>query len=204
MRSILALMAITMGVFAVEAAAEEPVKARGIVLEETHVSYAFEASVLGRAGKAMLKAAPLGANGNPNAGQVDSEWSLRLKPSATETQCGVQDVTITVSTTITTPDWSDVEDLEPDAQKEWDRYLTALRTYQDGHIAITVEMAKDIRSALLALPAQPTCSDLQAEMAQTAARIEADYADTNAAYDKRTNYGKKLGAVLRKQFTRRG
>ena len=176
----------------------------GGTVEETVETFEFQSATLGGASRAMMKVAPVGSNGKAKAGHVESAWSLRLKPAATQDSCAVDQVEIAVTSVVTRPDWVNVADLPEDARKEWSRYLTALEAYQDGHLAITTDMAGKIVERLEALPAEPSCTALEARIGETAAAVEADYGDAHADYDRETNFGKKLGAVLRKQFNRRG
>ncbi|MEM7767303.1 MAG: DUF922 domain-containing protein [Pseudomonadota bacterium] len=178
--------------------------ADGIVREDRVVSYGFETSALGKAGKALDRAAPIATTGKPKVGDVESNWDLRLKPVATAGDCAVGEVTITVTNTILTPEWTNIAQQTDDAQREWARYLGALKIHQDGHIAITMEMVSEIRSALLALPPEATCSALQVRLGAAAAAVEDAYKDAHVDYDKATRSGKKQGAVLRKQFNRPG
>lgn len=198
-----ALAALPVLFFAPQAALAQDAAPEGVVLREEIKRYGFEASRLGNAGRELMKATPVLIDGEPQAGNVRGAWSLRLSPDATADSCRVEDVEITLTSTLTLPDWTNIDRLDDDAQAEWERYIAALRIYMDGHVELNVAMVSEIRETLLAMPAEATCSALQDNAGQAVAAIEADYDDRRAGYDRETRNGKTLGAVLRKQYGRR-
>jgi len=185
-----------------QAALAEDAAPEGVVLIEEVERYGFEASRLGNAGRELMKATAVLIDGEPQAGNVHGAWSLRLRPDATADSCRVGDVEITLTSTLTLPDWTNVDRLDDDAQAEWERYIAALRTFMDGHVELNVAMVSAIRETVLAMPAEATCSALQASAGQAAAAVEADFDARRADYDRETRNGKALGAVLRKQYGR--
>jgi len=98
------------------------------------------------------------------------------------------DVLVTVETRITMPRWSSYETAPEAEQSEWDRFCSALRAHEQGHIDLVVEHLHDIDERLVGKSA----SAAQQVWAKALDSLES----ANSAYDQETDHGRNEGAVI--------
>lgn len=77
-----------------------------------------------------------------------------------------------------------------------DPFLAGLRVHELGHVAIGREAAQAVDAALLALPPQSDCKQLEAAIDAAASQAMAAFKDRGAQYDAETGQGKTQGAWL--------
>ena len=100
----------------------------------------------------------------------------------------LSDVSITVPTRVTLPDWSGYSSARPAEQHEWDRFRYALTTHENGHIdlvqthlaGLDSRMVGEAKSHGLALY-QEALDGLNA---------------ASRAYDSQTNHGRNNGTMI--------
>lgn len=111
-------------------------------------------------------------------------------------RCSVTSVTTSVEVTTTLPRWK-VGNVEgsPLAAR-WDRYITALRTHENGHATIGKKAAATIESALWRVPPQLGCPVLEKILNQTAEELLNDARRDERNYDATTRHGETQGAVF--------
>lgn len=172
----------------------------GITHNRDIVEYEFDASSYAKVGNAMDDASPFRSERGAGAGKVEGAWDLNLSPAVTETSCGVADVNMTLTTTITLPAWRNLAQQSNDDKRRWASYREALELFQEGHVDIHLARVRAIRERLLALPAEADCDALSAAAAAAVQEVESDFKDAHRDYDRETRNGKTLGATLRDQL----
>jgi predicted secreted Zn-dependent protease len=170
-----------------------------IIHNITEVRYDFESNALQRAADLMLEASPIIESGEAKAADVNADWKLSVSTEQHEDGCRLTNVSVTLNTEMTLPNWADVEEMNAKIQAEWARYLAALRMHQDGHVEINLNTAQEIKAALLAMEPFETCEALKAAAGMTTATLQAEAEDAHAAYDKKTKFGARQGAILKRK-----
>lgn len=128
-------------------------------------------------------------------------------------------ITWAASNSITLPVWTDLASASAKHQTEWNRFIAALTTHENGHTKITVDAAKDIQAdagansapVLKAIlegltagntagtqPAAVTAAEAALDLATDPpyARAKGWHDGLQAVYDTTTSHGATQGAVL--------
>lgn len=79
---------------------------------------------------------------------------------------------------------------------QWQKYMSALSTHEQGHVTINQQYAQQVLRALQGLP--PTaCAHVDSAADRIIANVGAEMRGANDAYDARTNHGTTQGAIWR-------
>jgi predicted secreted Zn-dependent protease len=122
------------------------------------------------------------------------QWSYRY--SRSNNQCRVGALATKADVTITYPRWAPTASAPRSLIVDWQRYMTALQTHENGHKDNGVAAARDILSALNQLPAYPSCEALDREASAISQSIIRRYNQRDLDYDHNTNHGYSQGAVF--------
>jgi predicted secreted Zn-dependent protease len=100
----------------------------------------------------------------------------------------LSDVTISVPTRVTLPDWSDYSSATPAELHEWDRFRYALTTHENGHVDLVQTHLSGIDMRMLGeAKDQGLALYQQALDALNAASV---------AFDTQTDHGRNTGTVI--------
>jgi predicted secreted Zn-dependent protease len=114
-------------------------------------------------------------------------WSFSYEDSAGG--CRVRNATIEVEAVITLPELLDTDALPPDELSLWWGYRDRLSAHEDGHVAIYLAAARDLRDQVLQTGPMPDCRSLATALNQLGdAMIEA-IRNSDRAYDADTGHG---------------
>lgn len=121
-------------------------------------------------------------------------WSYRYKTVGN--QCTIGSVQTKVNITFTLPQWQSAPDTPRSLRAEWNQYLAALQTHEDGHKNHGIAAAQDVRQTLSRFPSAASCSKLGVAANQAAQRIVRQYNRKDIEYDRLTQHGFTQGAVF--------
>ncbi|HEY9736583.1 MAG TPA: DUF922 domain-containing Zn-dependent protease, partial [Trichocoleus sp.] len=122
------------------------------------------------------------------------QWSYRYRRQGA--QCAIGQLSTHVDVTITYPQWSAPSGVSSALQTEWQRYMLALQTHENGHKDNGIAAGRSILQALAALPASPSCQALDAAANSMAQRVVSRYNQNDLDYDRDTAHGSTHGAVF--------
>lgn len=94
------------------------------------------------------------------------------------------------------PEWVDKEKAHPKIRTKWERYFKALSEHEYGHRNIAIEAAKGVNMAIIAIKPCPTSQALEISADAAANRVLERYRTQEKEYDRKTDHGKKTGAVF--------
>ncbi len=97
-------------------------------------------------------------------------------------------VTMTVPVTVTLPEWPEASGLPSAAHAEWERFIRALTTHEDGHVAIIRRRLEHFGATLLHVTPDVAEQRWQANLA--AMQQESD------EYDAQTDHGRNNGTII--------
>jgi predicted secreted Zn-dependent protease len=100
----------------------------------------------------------------------------------------------------TLPEWLDRAGASRATRDEWDRWLAATTAHEEGHRQILLAAAKKMADALSAVPARPTCGELDEAANGLGVELLQRMRAEHAAYDRETQHGKRTGASLREDL----
>ena len=120
------------------------------------------------------------------------EWTFRLDSS--EKDCQLQSFTTKTSIAMTLPRWMPRPPGLESLTQQWERYLTALRSHEEGHKQIALAAVAEIRRRVKALKSEATCEALSALLNRTAKSVIAEYRQKEVEYDRNTDHGATQGA----------
>lgn len=164
--------------------------------ERDVVRYEFEADTLKAALENALNSSTAREGDATFMGYTWSDWEWRIKWREADGYCRLTDVTFDIDTTVTLPEWVDVDRASVQARQEWQRFMTALEGHEEGHVEINIKGVTDMKTAMLAMEKASTCDDLLAG----AREISSDYGEqikqAHLDYDRDTQHGATQGARL--------
>lgn len=121
-------------------------------------------------------------------------WEFRYQSGAGS--CEIIASTVYLESTVTLPRWRDRERADSALIAEWDRYIGALRTHENGHRDIAYRAAGEIQRALRRVRG-PACGMVSAEANRIAGAILQRHQRLNREYDEETRHGEAQGASWR-------
>jgi predicted secreted Zn-dependent protease len=126
-----------------------------------------------------------------------TDWAIQwwFEYRVGEDGCRIERVAAQTRVTYTLPRWSDERDAPVELREAWQRFLDALIVHEHGHGEIAGRLGRRVETALMELPAEPTCAALE----QTANALGSRIVETDQeqeAYDRRTGHGGAQGAVF--------
>jgi predicted secreted Zn-dependent protease len=142
----------------------------------TESSYAIEASTLADVAAAI--------GGRSEAGHVG--WGPALDFHQTDGR--IDSVTISVSIDLQMPSWSPPSTMLPKARAEWDRWYSALRAHEQGHIDLVHKVFDGLAARLLG----KTVAVGQQLFENAKVSLNAQ----SRAFDTRTGNGTKSGTIM--------
>jgi predicted secreted Zn-dependent protease len=97
-------------------------------------------------------------------------------------------VTVKVRTVVTMPRWAGEASARPAEKNEWNRFLSALRAHEKGHLELVVRQLKDVDAQLVG-------KSIAAARDRWMQALEALNA-TSEAYDRATDHGRRQGTCI--------
>jgi predicted secreted Zn-dependent protease len=100
----------------------------------------------------------------------------------------VIDATIDVAITVTMPEWSGLTGSSRAAREEWERFIAALDTHEQGHVLLVGEMLRGLGESLIGKSKSAALGICTKK-----------FSDLNKAskkYDSTTGHGRVQGAVI--------
>lgn len=122
-----------------------------------------------------------------------TKWyvSWRFKWEYDADSCWITDVTVNFSATVTLPElYTD----DPRAERRFNRYLTALREHEEGHIDNGRQAAEEVDEAVLDMDARPNCKTLERDANTLGRQIVKAANRRDKEYDRITDHGRTQGA----------
>jgi len=129
------------------------------------------------------------------AGRYNWQLSWRYETGREGTLCRVTRATVTLTSTVTLPEWTDAARADPGLVTEWTRFRRALAVHEQGHRELAYAGAGRVRRALEGIPLQP-CASIAADTRITAEPILSAMKLEQARYDQSTRHGATQGATF--------
>lgn len=121
-------------------------------------------------------------------------WSYRYK--SVGNQCRIASVQTKVNITFTLPQWQPPPGTPRSLRAEWNQYLAALQTHEDGHKNHGLAAAQDVMRTLSRFPVAASCSALGEAANKAAQKVIRRYNQKDIEYDRSTRHGFTQGAVF--------
>lgn len=137
--------------------------------------------------------AALNARGGPH-GQAEWKVSYQYEPRRVGRYCSVGSLTITQSMVMNLPRWSAPPGAPARLVAQWQRYVAALRTHEEGHLAIGRELAHELKRSLAVTRAP--CEQLEKSVKSQFDLLHERFRARDRSYDFETAHGRTQGAVL--------
>ena len=125
-----------------------------------------------------------------------TEWKVRWNfrwTSDRSGRCRITSVNVVAEGSITLPA---LHTDDARAQQNFDRYIAALGTHEQGHFRFAQDAAAAIDAAIGDMGARATCARMEADANALGHAILADAVRDEKAYDLRTDHGKTQGARI--------
>lgn len=122
------------------------------------------------------------------------KWTFRYAPVGHG--CRLTTIDTSLDGTIEFPRWQHGDDASPSLVEKWEKYLTALRTHEDGHYAHGVAAENEIEALGQSFQIAGSCNKIAQAFNDQATAISARYAAMDVTYDRATDHGKSQGATF--------
>lgn len=143
---------------------------------------------------ALEKNGPMGEDGKRYHGYTTWRVSWNFSYAPTAGSCAIRSVQVDTSAVMTLPRLAEPGALPDSVRIKWNSYSAALRAHEDGHRAIALAAADEIRRRLSQLANSGGCKALADDANRTAQAILADFRVRERLYDRDTEHGATEGA----------
>ncbi len=89
------------------------------------------------------------------------------------------------------PKWYGVDNASPEFKEIWNKYYSALRTHEMGHVLICAKTAKQVKDALESIPSASMCTGISQLADESAEKAVSDMPGKQEQYDADTLHGNK-------------
>ena len=163
----------------------------GARVERRH--YDVHASSAGELAAAITTRSPLGVTA------VTELAPVQIRPLARRVAGGyvVESLTFDPVIVQTFPRWVNRDGARRCLRREWDRAMAALIRHEDTHRRRYEQYLGRLRREAMALPPQPSPAALQQALTALVGRLQAETNAWQQDYDRRTQYGRREGVVIR-------
>jgi predicted secreted Zn-dependent protease len=127
-----------------------------------------------------------------------TRWYVRWNYQYAQSQegCRIDKAKVKTEVTMTLPQWETAPTASPELNTEWNRYITALQTHENGHKQHGLNAGNEILQTLTNLSIQPSCNELDVAANTASDRIIQHYSQEDFAYDQATGHGATQGAIF--------
>jgi predicted secreted Zn-dependent protease len=132
----------------------------------------------------------------PSGFDAYTAWLVRwtYPDVASDAGCAAGPVKVSVLIVYTFPQWDAPPDAPADLVEKWNAYVAALQLHEEGHKDIALEAGNEVRKALSALKAYPSCEALRQSADAAGESVLDKYRRQEAQYDQTTDHGATQGA----------
>lgn len=133
------------------------------------------------------------------AGYTDMTYDYDYRLSVREGKCRLLSPHITLTTTVTLPEWQDANKAKADARAWWSRMIAALSAHEAGHVQIAEAALPEMIGSLQAIAPAATCDTVARAVIEVIRTHETELAAAHQAYEIKTDHGRRQEAHLLEQ-----
>jgi predicted secreted Zn-dependent protease len=128
----------------------------------------------------------------------NTHWSLsyEYRPRMAAGICKVDSVATRLELSMTLPHWAPPPGVAGELIARWERFISALRAHEDGHVQGAINLESEAKRTLLALSSE-SCRALDAAIRERFDQLLEQGRARDRDYDARTDHGNSQGAVFR-------
>jgi predicted secreted Zn-dependent protease len=134
--------------------------------------------------------------GREFAGSTHWSLSYEYRPRMAAGICKADSVTTRLELSMTLPHWSPPPGVRAELIGRWERFISALRAHEDGHVRDAIDLESAAKRALLSLSSE-SCRALDAAMRERFDQLLEQGRARDRDYDAQTRHGDTQGAVFR-------
>lgn len=164
----------------------------GVTVIEVDSSYSISASSAAELRRQMDRRGVL-ADGHRWDGYHFYRWQTHYRRDESWNGCAVDRFTILIRSVIVTPSWEEAKEF-PRLGRAWRLFVAALDRHEEGHRSILERAAKEYDRRASRLTAE-SCPELRARLERLNDWFGDRMAARQAAYDRRTENGRRQSAV---------
>jgi predicted secreted Zn-dependent protease len=135
-------------------------------------------------------------SGREFAGNTHWSLSYEYRPRMAAGICKADSVTTRLELSMTLPHWSPPPGVRAELIGRWERFISALRAHEDGHVQGAINLENTAKNLLLALSSE-SCRALDAAMRERFDQLLEQGRARDRDYDAQTKHGDTQGAVFR-------
>ena len=122
-------------------------------------------------------------------GSAHTRLSFTLTPRESKDGCVAAEARAAADSVVRLPRWVNRHEAGTAVQQHFDREFRSLEYHERGHVQISLDAARELERAILAIPPQPTCQMLTAEAKKRDRELQLRHRDRQESYDLQTNHG---------------
>ena len=158
-----------------------------------HVHYRISGSTVDELRTQMNRQGYTDASGHHWDAYTDWHVSWSYPYSVADEKCTTGPIESSVAITFTFPVWNAPAGTLPEIVDKWDDYMASLEVHENGHKEIAIAAAHEVVDTLEALPAYPSCNDLEQAADGAARNVFQQYRKQEEIYDQTTDHGATQG-----------
>ena len=129
-------------------------------------------------------------------GRTDWKVRWRFKIADYGNVALVQSFEVLTTVTVTLPTWNPPADVPQPLLEGWKRYFGNLKRHEDGHVALALRAAAEVRKRTSVIKEAPTLRELTDQINNTANKAIDEFRRKDQEYDKVTQHGVRQDAWL--------
>jgi predicted secreted Zn-dependent protease len=107
---------------------------------------------------------PTDGEGQRGSGLTSVIWGYEWQGGEAGKDCAIRSMTIRADMTVTVPRHSALDVLSESTRRNWSRYAEGVTVHEQTHVGIYEDGARSLQRQMQALPAQPTCDELERQI----------------------------------------
>jgi predicted secreted Zn-dependent protease len=123
--------------------------------------------------------------------QWQVRWRFRYEPS--NSGCYFSSIRVSLSGSVTMPQWENYADADRNLQQRWDQYISALQAHEDQHFAHGRQAAQAIEALGRNFTIRGDCESISDIFNAEAQAIVERYRQADIAFDRATRHGRTQG-----------
>lgn len=125
-----------------------------------------------------------------------TEWKIQTsyRWRIDENRCVLDQFDATLKVEMTLPHWVQPKRPSPQLVQQWERYIAALRTHENGHFEIGEDAQQEMSTRAKSLGPAADCQILAQQINDLIAAVVDAHHRLEVEYDDKTNHGETQGA----------
>jgi len=174
-------------------------------LSKTYSYFSIGGSTLDEIEAELSRRGPqVKSSGRRHPGATQMEFTTRLGYLQKEGRCAIVQATVSVKAKVILPKWRRSKKADRDVRLIWDTLSADIKRHEESHVVIAKNYARDMETALKAVPPQADCGQAAAKAQAVSAKLLARHDMAQEEFDRveGINFESRMLRLLRYRLER--